>query len=128
MIDLTVNTSSADFGGKYLFMKSDFNGFTLDVSCGSYRLYVKRSCDKLGFKAIALEFVTCGMDSEPENWDVSTTFDELFRITAYHDGVRHFEMKRDYADYSGYIYYPEWSNICALFDRIKQLEADCCNK
>lgn len=113
-----------DGDGKFKFVSAEFSDLTLMSERGSYRLYFKPNSNCRGFTAIAIEFVSC----EEHPWDDSTTFDELFTVTAYFDGVRHFEMKREYGNESGYLYYPEWGNLCSLFDDVKRLVSELCEE
>jgi len=91
----------------------------------SYRLYVDTNKELNSFNAMAIEFVSCSTTS-PAIWDCpELRVDQLFRVTAYHDGVRHLEFNRE-SDMPGYIYYPNMQDLISLFEKIREIELNIC--
>lgn len=126
MFKLTKNEPPTD-DGKYVFKESDFESLDLIRESGLYRLYATKpdGSDK-GFKAIAINLYSYSAGGE--EWDESTSYDELFEVVAYYDGVRHFEMRRDYKDDAGYLYCPEMDDLCAMIEAVRALENERCDK
>lgn len=91
----------------------------------SYRLYVDTNKELNSFNAMAIEFVSCSTTS-PAIWDCpELRVDQLFRVTAYHDGVRHLEFNRE-SDMPGYIYYPNMQDLISLFEKVREIELKIC--
>lgn len=126
MFELTKSEPPTD-DGKYIFKESDFESLDLIKESGLYRLYAtKQERGVKGFKAIAIQFHSCSAGDGL--WRESTSYDELFEVTAYHDGVRHFEMRRDYKDDAGYLYCPEMDDLCTMIEAVRVLENERCDK
>ena len=98
----------------------------IDCNESQYRLYYLPIGS--GFEAIALEFVSCDADVKNMWEHDSLMVNELFRVTAYFDGVRHFGVRADDDQYSGYIYYPSIPGFIKLLQKVRDLEELYCSE
>lgn len=93
------------------------------LTAGSYRLYLLRS--EKSFFAIALECVAWTDEQFARDDD---DVRELFTVTAYFDGVRHLEFNRWAGEMAGYMYCPDMGDLCNLFEKVRSLEDEICDK
>jgi len=96
----------------------------IECNGNNYRLYVERGDNK--FYAMAVEFVSCS-DSDIWNCELLRV-EQLFEVTAYFDGVRHLEFNRYAGNMAGYIYYPDMDGLILLLQKVRELEAELCDK
>ena len=89
---------------------------------GRCRLYIDRRDG--GFLGMAVEWVTCSGNNVWTCPDLHV--DQMFQVTAYHDGVRHLEFNRGAGDMAGYLYYPNMTGLVALFQKVREIEAEQC--
>ena len=117
--------------GHELFLALRLNGkplheceLALECNLGNYRLYIDRI--ENGFYAMAVEFCSAGT-ALPSVWDCDDLeVDQLFKVTAYSDGIRHLEFNREDGDMAGYIYYPSTKDLILLFQKLRELELEMC--
>lgn len=95
----------------------------LECNGGLYRLYVQKYTHG-SFKAIALECV--GGDSAGPWADDAIEVEELFKVTALFDGVRHLEIKRSEEGHEGYIYYPNMEGLILMLSKVREIEVEHC--
>ena len=88
-----------------------------------YRMWINRR--ENGFDAMAVRFISCTSDGN--FWDCpNLEVEQLFKVTAYFDGVRHLEFNCDAGDMAGYIYYPNMPELIKLFQKLREIEvAEC---
>jgi hypothetical protein len=98
----------------------------LECDDAMYRLYLTRFTDCGGFSAMAVEFCSCNADHD-DHWAVSDLrVNELFTVTAYHDGIRHLEFNRNEKDMEGYLYYTNMDGLIELLSKVREIEKELC--
>ena len=96
----------------------------LECNNKNYRLYVAKYPEYQSFEAIAFEFVS---SSTKSFWDCENlAVNELMRVTAYHDGVRHLWVGSDEDDMGGYIYCPDMAALSEILTKIREIELEIC--
>lgn len=94
------------------------------------RMYIKRLGPGHGFKATALEFVSCiyGQGSHWERPDL--TVEIIVEVIAYFDGLRHLHFGGngpESDDFNGYLYYPSSKSLVEVMTKLRELEQECCS-
>lgn len=94
------------------------------IKVTGWRIFYKIHDTCNGFTAKVVSFGSCPSDSEPFLGD--TEILDYIEITAYFDGVRHLEIRRNDGDTAGYLYYP--SGLSDVLNEINKLQDKYCSK
>jgi len=100
----------------------------LECNDEMYRLYMLKLNYCGGFKAMAIEFNSCGCEAQSQWESDDLVVDELFTVTAFFDGVRHLEFNRNEKEMEGYLYYPNIDGLISLLSKVREIEKELCRE